>query len=145
MSCIMRKPAFCICENKDTDQLRSNCAADQRLCFRYKDSTIPLFSKTLAIFCGCTARFMSELVQNPEDGFPHDKAQIVKIIPKGQNGRTDQLCINMSLVMKKPDFCLCENKDADQLHSNCEADQRLCFRYLDSTIPLLSKSEISSL
>ena len=29
----MRKPAFCICENKDTDQLRSNCAADQRLVF----------------------------------------------------------------------------------------------------------------
>ena len=28
----MRKPAFCICENKAADQLRSNCAADQRLC-----------------------------------------------------------------------------------------------------------------
>ena len=24
----MRKPAFCICENKDADQLRSYCAAD---------------------------------------------------------------------------------------------------------------------
>ena len=40
-SLIMRKPAFCICENKDADQLRSNCAADQRLCFRYTDCTIP--------------------------------------------------------------------------------------------------------
>ena len=29
----MRKPAFSICENKDADQLRSYCAADQRLCF----------------------------------------------------------------------------------------------------------------
>ena len=29
----MRKPAFCICENKDGDQLHSNCAADQRLYF----------------------------------------------------------------------------------------------------------------
>ena len=28
---------------------------------------------------------------------------------------------------------------------NREADQRLCFRYTDSTIPLLSKSKISSL
>ena len=28
---------------------------------------------------------------------------------------------------------------------NREADQRLCFRYTNSTIPLLSKSEISSL
>ena len=40
MSHVMRKPAFCICENKGAEQLRSNCAADQRLCFRYTDSTI---------------------------------------------------------------------------------------------------------
>ena len=46
--------------------------------------------------------------------------------------------------MKKKDFCLCENKGADQLRSNCEADQRLSFRYMDSTIPLLLKSEILS-
>ena len=51
----------------------------------------------------------------------------------------------MSLVMRKPDFCLCENKDADQLRGNREADQRLFFHYTDSTIPLLPKSEISSL
>ena len=51
----------------------------------------------------------------------------------------------LSLVMKNPAFCICENKDADQLHGNREADQRLCFRYTDSTIPLLPKSEISSL
>ena len=53
--------------------------------------------------------------------------------------------------MGKPTICLGENKGADQLRSNCEADrnceadQRLCFRYTDSTIPLLSKSKISSL
>ena len=47
--------------------------------------------------------------------------------------------------MRKPTICICENKGADQLHSNCEADQRLCFRYTDSTITLLSKSKISSL
>ena len=47
--------------------------------------------------------------------------------------------------MRKPNFCICENKDADQLRGNREADQRLCFRYTDSTIPLLPKSEISSL
>ena len=51
----------------------------------------------------------------------------------------------MSLVLRKPGFYICENKEADQLRGNREADQRLCFRYLDSTIPLLSKSEISSL
>ena len=47
--------------------------------------------------------------------------------------------------MRYPAFCICENKDADQLRGNREADQRLCFRYTDSTIPLLPKSEISSL
>ena len=50
----MRKPAFCICENKDADQLRS---------------------KPLAIFCVCTARFVSDLVGNPDDRFSHE-AQI---------------------------------------------------------------------
>ena len=51
----------------------------------------------------------------------------------------------MSCVVRKPDFCICENKDADQLRGNREADQRLCFRYIDSTIPLLPIYEISSL
>ena len=49
-------------------------------------------------------------------------------------------CLKLSLVMRKPAFCICENKDADQLRGNREADQRLCFRYTDSTIPLLPKS-----
>ena len=44
--------------------------------------------------------------------------------------------------MGKPTICIGENKDADQLRG--KADQRLCFRYTDSTIPLLLKSEISS-
>ena len=47
--------------------------------------------------------------------------------------------------MRKPAFCIYENKDADQLRGNREADHRLCFRYIDSTIPLLPKYEISSL
>ena len=42
---------------------------------------------------------------------------------------------------KKTDM---RNKDKDQLHGNREADQRLCFRYTESTIPLLPESEISS-
>ena len=40
---------------------------------------------------------------------------------------------------------ICVNKDADQLRGNPEADRRLYFHYMDSTIPLLTKSEISSL
>ena len=62
----MRKPAFCICENKDADR-----KADQRLCFRYTDSTIPLLPKTeissLATFSDWTAWFVSDLVENLED------------------------------------------------------------------------------
>ena len=49
----------------------------------------------------------------------------------------------MSLVVSKPAFCICENKDADQLRCNCAADQRLCYRHTYSTTPLLPKSEIS--
>ena len=31
---VMKKLAFCICENKDADKLCSNCAADQRpICY----------------------------------------------------------------------------------------------------------------
>ena len=52
---------------------------------------------------------------------------------------------NMSRVVRKPAFCICESKDADQLRGNREADQRLCFGYSESKIPLLPKSEISSL
>ena len=44
--------------------------------------------------------------------------------------------------MRKLNFCLCENKGADQLRGNREADQRLCFRYADSTVALLVKFEI---
>ena len=51
----------------------------------------------------------------------------------------------LSCDVRKPDFCICENKDADQLCVDREADQHLCFRYTDSTIPLLPKSEISNL
>ena len=47
--------------------------------------------------------------------------------------------------MRKPTICICENKDADQLRGTREAGQRLSFRYLDSTIPLLPKYKISRL
>ena len=47
------------------------------------------------------------------------------------------------LGCEKTGFCICENKIADQLRGNREADQRLCFHYTDSTIPLLPKPEIS--
>ena len=42
-------------------------------------------------------------------------------------------------VMRKPIFCNCENKGADQLHGNS-----LCFHYIDSTIPVHSKSKFQA-
>ena len=51
---------------------------------------------------------------------------------------------HMSRVIRKPVVYICKNKDADQLRGNREADQRLCFRYTDSTIHLLSKFQASS-
>ena len=78
----MRKPDFCICGNKGADQLCGNRTTDQRLCFRYTDTTIPLLSKSKisTFFCGCTARFVSDLVGNPEDRFSHNEGQFILVI-----------------------------------------------------------------
>ena len=46
--------------------------------------------------------------------------------------------------MRKPRIYISQNKVADQLCSNCTADQCLCFRCTDSRLRLLLKSEISS-
>ena len=58
----MGKPTICICENKDADQLRGIREADQRLCFRYSDSTIPLLVKPV------------RPVRKPHCWFSHEKA-----------------------------------------------------------------------
>ena len=50
---------------------------------------------------------------------------------------------HLNCCMGKPTICICKNKDADQLRGNGSADQRLCFHYMDSTLPPLLKSEIS--
>ena len=75
----MRKPDFCICENIGADQLFSYSTADQHLCFRYTDSTIPpkynssytyiQNFKILALFFGCIGPFLLDLVGNPQDQF----------------------------------------------------------------------------
>ena len=92
MSHVVRKPAFIIYENKDADQICGNREADQRLCFRFTDSTIPLLPKSenfkpLTIFCDCTARFVLDQVGNPEDRFSHNEAHMSHIV------RTPVLCI----------------------------------------------------
>ena len=88
MNCVLRKPAFCICENKGTDQLGGNCTDSINQKFQ-------AFSHQ-AIFCGCTDPLLSDLYVITEDRFCIDEAYL-------------------SCVMRKPAFCICENKDADQL------------------------------
>ena len=85
-------------------------------------------SGPLAFFCDCIARFVWDLVGNANYRLSCDTAYYY-----------------MSRVRRKPTFCICENKDADQLRGYSEADQRLCFRYIDSAFSLLSKSKKSSL
>ena len=71
------------------------------------------------------------------------------LIPMRTNGCVHfALTCNSHIIVitwKKPTICIGKNKGADQLRINCGADQCLCFFYMDSTIPLLSKSKISSL
>ena len=59
----MRKPVFCICENKDADQLRGNREADQRLCFHYTDSTIPPKSESFDCFSHNEAHMKAAVMQ----------------------------------------------------------------------------------
>ena len=67
------------------------------------------------------------------------QCQETVMIPIIQNIRSGtKNMVQMSRIMRKPTFCICENKDADQLRGNREADQHLCFRNIDSTILLLS-------
>ena len=65
--------------------------------------------------------------------------------------RNARLCVLQNIAlqvrrdMRKLTFCICESKGTDQLRGSRAGDERLCFRYIDSTIPLLPKSKISSL
>ena len=63
MSRIMRISAFCLCENKDADQLRDNLEG-------YNCSTFEISNfKPLAHFCDYTARFVSDQFENHIVGF----------------------------------------------------------------------------
>ena len=78
ISRVMRKPAFCLCENKGADQLRSMISAFVFATQIVKSSTSQNRNfKALAIFCGCTAQFVSHHVGNPEGRFSHAAAHII--------------------------------------------------------------------
>ena len=56
-----------------------------------------------------------------------------------------RVCCQRSCIMKKPAFCICQNKDPDQLRGNSAAEHHLCLCYINSTSPLPPKSKVSSL
>ena len=149
MSRVMRKPTICTCENIDADQLRGNCEADHVSAFVFASWIVwylyflyPKFQASSHLQWLYNPVCVSP-GQNPHCWFSHVAAHMIygelMVISKINS------LLSVSRDVRKPDFCICENKDADQLRGNREADQRLCFRHLDSTISLLTKSEISSL
>ena len=143
-------------ENKGADQLRSYCEADLRLCFRIGKNlvfsrrgsngfSLHLFPESSSAHTVCPCLLSLRCVNDePYTGIEtpmHPKFVsisltsecfifiIITIILIGHYH------IYLCCLMGKPTTCLGENKGADQ---------RLCFRYSDSTIPLLLKFEISS-
>ena len=69
MSLVMTKPAFSICENKLISVFVFATKIVQSTAY------IRNF-KPVATFYGCTVRFVSDLVGNPEDRFYHNEAHI---------------------------------------------------------------------
>ena len=71
----MRKPAFAYAKYKGADQVRGKPTADKHLCFPYVDSKSLFFpnpkyqASSHLLWCYSTARFVSDLVGNPEDRF----------------------------------------------------------------------------
>ena len=76
----MRKPDFILCENKDADQLCSNCIADKHPVFTtgIVQFLFYLYPKFQAFFCDNTGRFVSDLVGNLEDRFSGVAAHLIK-------------------------------------------------------------------
>ena len=124
-----------------------------------KANTLPICSKSSFIFTAVRALVSVNIALiSSAYSFASETKHVVNIFlilkTKKLHQSWSECILKMSRVMRKLDFCLCENKGVDQLHSNCEADQQLrsnceadqhlCFRYTDSTIPLPLKSEISS-
>ena len=73
----MRHLLLWILKNKGADQMHGYRAADQRLCLSYIVQLL-IYLNLLAIFCDCTAWFVSDLVGNPENRNFRDAAQCLK-------------------------------------------------------------------
>ena len=89
----MGKPTICIGENKDPDQLRGNREADQHLCFRYSDSTIPLllpkFQASSSFLCLYRPVCIGP-VRKPHCWFSHETAHF--IVNAKRNKQHNETC-----------------------------------------------------
>ena len=117
-------------------EMSSGCNGKTKLHYYYKTSFVApdhidhLDSKTLPSFCtqvDIMADKFHSLLQGTNTVFHRLSLLISSYEPP--HGKTNNLHRRKQSV--------------DQLRGNREADQRLCFRYSDSTIFLLLKSEIS--
>ena len=151
----MRKPTFCICENKGADQLHRNCEAYLTAKLISTDRTIPILPKFI-VPASCHLLYLKssvcvKTVRKPHCWFSHEAAYIFPEMDLGF-----LMILYLSLRMRKPTsieknrpvqsrkearslkfriyvdeglFYPCsENKGADQLCSYCTADLRLWFR-----------------
>ena len=75
----MRTPDFCICENKDTDQLISTFVFATRIVqsLYFLNAKLQASSHILWQY----SLVVSDLVGNPEDQFSHNDAQIFLHMP----------------------------------------------------------------
>ena len=115
MGCGMRKPAFCICENKGAIQLRCYGEADQCLCFCFIESTIPLLPKfefSIDNLCGCTARFVSTWQETPKTGFLTRQLNVAPTVTEGTyySLNKHEFIIVCSRVMYKTAFAYAKIK-----------------------------------
>ena len=85
-----------MCENKEADQLRSNCEGDQRLCFLYIDtgSIIPLKFPASSHHLGLYRLVCVGPVRKPHCWFCHDLAQMLYYEKNSRQPRSDSQCVN---------------------------------------------------
>ena len=93
------------------------------MCYRHHESQLTYFRAT----------FWSSLCE-----------PLLRDLTRDSKDRDHKPQVELSYVIKTSAFCIGENKVTDQLCGNRTADQCLCFLYIDNTIPLIPKSEISS-
>ena len=135
---------YSICsENKDSDQCVVTTQVICAFVFAYAKSRFSHCASHM-VFLRLCDKIDPDNTMDKAGFFANTAGNFEDVVQYNKDNRAFEVQFNldMSLVMRKPAFCICEKKDADQLRSYREADQRLCFRYMDSTTPLLPKSEI---